>query len=316
MTINPIIPIWVMLLICALGVFVVAKQQDNAALARRTIIIALLFIINLRIMAPVGTDVEVSNNLNVLFVIDTTISMLAEDYQGETQRLSAVKADCGHIVSELRGARFSIIAFDNHARRLIPYIEDEALTLETIETLQIINEEYSRGSSLNVVRDDLIQSLESAYRKKDEKRINILFFISDGEMTNLDKLKSFTGAKKFIDGGAVLGYGTREGGYMRVVNKVTGEKEYVQDKTKTPYVHALSRIEEHNLQKIASDMGIDYIEMDQQANIAGKLKEIDQKLLTKSVPITTYDDIYYVFVVFLVPLLLWELIDLRRKVFP
>ena len=41
-----------------------------------------------------------------------------------------------------------------------------------------------------------------------------VFFITDGEITNNDSLESFSKASKYIDYGAVLGYGTKEGGKM------------------------------------------------------------------------------------------------------
>ncbi|MCL1852053.1 MAG: VWA domain-containing protein [Peptococcaceae bacterium] len=314
MTINPIIPVWLMLLVCVFGVFISGKQ-GKMHLVRRIAIIVLLFVINLRVMTPINTEVQVSNNLNVLFVVDTTISMLAEDYQGGAQRIAAVKADCGYIIDRLKGSRFSIIAFDNQARRLTPFIDDRALTLETLDNLQVIKEEYSVGSSLNVAREETIRSLETAYKKQEEKRVNILFFISDGEITNTDLLASFTGTAKYIDNGAVLGYGTPEGGVMRVVDDLTNEEEFIQDKTKTPFVKALSKLDESTLKRIAGDMGVDYIRMDQQTNIAHKLNEIDQKLQTKVVSINTFDDIYYIFVLPLVPLLVWELVAMRRRMF-
>ena len=51
----------------------------------------------------------ISNDLDVLFVVDNTISMIAEDYNGDNTRLSAVKEDIKHIVEELEGAKFSIV---------------------------------------------------------------------------------------------------------------------------------------------------------------------------------------------------------------
>lgn len=56
MIINPIIPIWLMAIICiALAIF---KRKGKFAYIRQIIMIILLFMINLRMMIP--TDVEVS----------------------------------------------------------------------------------------------------------------------------------------------------------------------------------------------------------------------------------------------------------------
>ena len=60
-------------------------------------------------MVP-GKDVtNLSNNVDVLFVIDNTISMLAEDYDGDGRRMDAVKEDCKYIMEQFPGASFSVV---------------------------------------------------------------------------------------------------------------------------------------------------------------------------------------------------------------
>ena len=55
----------------------------------------------------------------------------------------------------------------------------------------------------------------------------ILFFISDGEITSEEKLSSFSSIKKYVDDGAVLGYGTSSGGKMKITDSLTKTENYI-----------------------------------------------------------------------------------------
>ncbi|MCI8621610.1 MAG: hypothetical protein HFJ50_08010 [Clostridia bacterium] len=99
MIVNPIIPIWLMLIICTVLIFLIVKNKEHKL--KRVIIVTLLFVINLRIMLPNGKNREISSNLDVVFVIDNTISMIADDYEGKVSRLEAVKEDMEFIVDKL-----------------------------------------------------------------------------------------------------------------------------------------------------------------------------------------------------------------------
>ena len=312
---NPIIPIWIMVLICII-ISVIAKSKNKYSFLRKFIIIILVFTINLRIMiSSEGTKIVPSNNLDVLFVVDNTISMLAEDYNGKGQRLTAIKKDCNYIIDKLNGANFSVITFNNSSRVVIPYTKDASLAAEAISTIKVMDEMYAEGSSLNIALDEIIRSLEASDKKEDRNRI--IFFISDGEITNNDTLKSFSGAKKNIDNGAVLGYGSSAGGYMRAKDMFSGEEKYIEDTSLNfPYPKAVSKIDENNLKKVANDMGIDYIHMEKQADIDSKLKEITKELVKttdESQKATVYVDIYYIFAIPLVLLLIYEFINYKRR---
>ena len=74
MIVNPILPIWAMALICIVLLFLITRNNKKRAL-RQVLIIILLFIINLRIQLKSGTSQIVTTNIDVLFVIDNTLSM-------------------------------------------------------------------------------------------------------------------------------------------------------------------------------------------------------------------------------------------------
>lgn len=294
-------------------IMLVLKRKGVFPYLRQVFIVLLVFVINLRIMIP-SDHIDSSTSkmeLSVLFVVDNTISMIAKDYNGSTERLTAAKEDCSYIIQELYGADFSVITFDNKAKRLSPFTSDTEFAKNSISSILPIDEFYARGSSMNTCKELLVETLK--YTKKEAGTPVAVFFISDGEITNEDTLESFVQAAPYIDYGAVLGYGTQQGGKMYPIS-YDGENEApLQDESDYPYKDAISKIDENNLQQLADDMGVRYVHMTAQENIEDTLKEIRQ-----AVDISTegggetsgYQDIYYWFVL---PLLLLLIYDFIRK---
>ena len=314
MIINPIIPIWLMIIICAV-LLIIFRPREKLRFFRQILIIVLLFVINLRFMEPSSNVVFIDNEIDILFVIDSTLSMVAEDYNGKTPRLSAVKADCEYIINKIPGAKYSVISFDNTAKIVIPYTRDTEITLDGINSINVLSELYARGSSLNAPKEVMKNNLENT----EKGRKQIVFFMSDGEITSEEKLESYSEIKKYIDDGAVLGYGTTSGGRMRVKSSYYDNTlgNYLQDRSEWPYKEAISVIDETNLKQIASDLGIDYINMNKRSNIDSKIKKITNNNFknseTESIG-TSYTDIYYIFSGVLCVLLVIEFISYKRRI--
>lgn len=304
---NPILPIWLMTILCVM--MLLMKRKGIFPCLRQIIIILLLFLINLRIMIP-SEHVDSSSSkidVSVLFVIDNTISMLATDYKDNTERLTAVKADCSYIIDKLYGADFSVITFDNTAKIMSPFTSDTDFAKNTINSIYPMNELYARGSSMNVCKEMLLEVLEQIKNKTDGSVA--VFFISDGEITNESTLESFTKAAPYIDYGAVLGYGTEQGGKMYPKSFDGETKTALQDESEYPYTDALSKIDEDNLQQLANDMEISYINMSAGKNIESALEEIRQNTATSTEDgeqTNGYQDIYYWFVFPLLLLLIYD----------
>lgn len=190
------------------------------------------------------------------------------------------------------------------------------MTVQGLQTMQIAEELYATGSTPNIVLDDMLKVLKASKEKENRKRI--VFFISDGEITNNENLKSFAELKKYVDGGAVLGYGTTNGGYMKVTDRYSGSTSYLEDKTDYsiyPYPKAVSKIDESNLKAIANDMGVDYINMSKQPNINSKMSEIKSRYEDASSVENKngYTDLYFVFAVPLLGLLVYEFVVYKKK---
>lgn len=319
MILNPIIPIWLMTIIC-IGLLLL-KRKGVWPYIRQIVIVILIFVINLRIMLP-GEAVNVQEqemNVHVLFVIDDTISMLAEDYDGKRTRLEGVKEDCQYIVDELPGARFSVISFHNTANLLSPFTNNAEYVKSTIESIYPLDDLYARGSSMNVAKDVMLHTLQDIKEKRDTKVV--LFFISDGEVTDGSNLESFEEVAQYVSNGAVLGYGTETGGNMHVKN-YDDELVLVEDESGYDNKPAVSKIDEVNLKKLAKDFGIEYVNGNQGKSLDSIINDVknsaevikkssDEK--KESNQVETATDIYYFFVIPLLILLLFEVITLIRK---
>ncbi len=307
MRIHPIIPIWILTPIFLLLCFFLLKKRQLKGNIKTILILVLLFLINLRFQIRSDSLSPTTNNLDVLFVIDTTISMNAEDgYQNKT-RLENVKETCKKILEELNGARFSLITFDNSAKIITPFVRDINIPMESIEVLRVKDQFYAQGSSLNTPKEYMETVLKSAVKKED--RIRIVFFISDGEITGDEKLTSYSSLKKFIDGGAVLGFGTTTGGKMKVKDEYDGTESYLKYyEGNFPNDDAISKFDESNLQKIANDLKINYLHVENNSSIDSLLKSVKKNAISKlsDEQETGYDDIYYIFLIPLFILLLLE----------
>ena len=350
MILNPIIPIWIMVLICiVLIAFVIYDKQffekikinnkDKTRTPRqkqliknyvinlslKVLIIIIIFIINMRPMVQSGEAEVLTTDASVLFVIDKSVSMAALDYNGEKERLEGIRKDCTYIIDELAGAKFSVITFGDEAKKELPFTIDSNMVNNLIKSIRVEDEYYAKGTSINIVNDVLEKTLKEQKEqnaKEGKSTQIILFFITDGEITSQDKtLESFENIRQYISDGAVLGYGTTTGGKMvRELYKDQPNSEYYYkyyyDENYKRQV-ALSKIDESNLNKLATDMSIEYIHMDRQSNINNKLRSIKQKLESSESnqdKTFKYDDIYYYFAAILGILLILNFVNQKRRI--
>ena len=312
---RPLLPPVVLGIIIAVvfaGVLVAILRRKNSLIKklvsvfRNLAIFLLIFVILLRPMnRRFDMDLELKN-IDVLFVVDTTISMWATDYGNGRTRIRGVSDNAAYIMQELSGSNFALIRFDNRAQVLAPFTQDMDNVDDAFATLREPDRYYARGSSPNVVYDDLEKMLESSAAKED--RMTVLFFISDGEITaEGETLRNFSELSQYVDGGAVLGYGTKEGATMQDANGIIRDPETHTD--------AISRIDEDNLRKLSEDLDIDYIHMVDDKNVAYLLETIKSGSVSYvgNEDAYIYDDTYYWYVIPLAALLLWEMVVVLRE---
>ena len=182
-----------------------------------------------------STDI-ITSNLDVALVVDTTISMWAEDH-GKGTRMDGVKKDIDRIMNKLPGSSFSLIRFDNGAEILTPYTQDINLIHEILDEFHMPAYSTATGSSPNTSHEAMKAVLQSAAARQGNRR-TIVFFFSDGETTDGSSL--------------MMGYGTEKGGRMYYPGR-----GYITDTSRG--TDARSVMDEDALRQIAEDLDIAYV---------------------------------------------------------
>lgn len=202
-------------------------------------------------------EVEMRSNVEIFIAVDRTGSMAAEDWQGDQPRLDGVRRDITSLVKATAGSRYAIVSWDSSSRLELPVTTDSSAVVSFAELLHQEVSEFSAGSSINRPLPTLEEALLSAKESRPEN-LRYLVIFSDGESTDESSLGVAPGweaLKSLIDGGAVVGYGTQEGGPMRIYQVGSGtSEEYMMDPD-APGTQAISQIDQETLQALGDILG-------------------------------------------------------------
>ena len=287
MILQPLLSWWILAIIfLPIVIFcvwlIVINKTARKSWMRRLVIIILILLAFLRPSIP-GVSKHTGNaSLDVFFIIDATYSVKAMDYDGNKERCS-------------------VVIFDTSAYVALPLTSDTSTLASIVDTIQPQYEFYGKGSSIDMPLEITEKEL-SRVSKVSPGRGLVLFYLGDGEQTEEEKPKSFSPIKKYIKGGAVLGYGTSSGGKMH--GPFWGTKyqwdsqEFIKDLStgNYPAPDALSKIDEANLKNIADQAGIKYIHRTKPGEIEGITKAIDVgSIVRQNKDASSYDDISWMF---------------------
>ncbi|WP_245647484.1 vWA domain-containing protein [Microbacterium hydrocarbonoxydans] len=258
---QPVLNIFLLVLLCApvaaLAVLalVKAKGRGRALWAMRLVLLLACFVLFLRPGIPGGATQTLATDTDIVLVVDTTASIVAEDWDGDQPRLDGVRADVQAIVDEYPGARFALITFDASADLRLPLTTDTTALVSSLEVLRPEVTSQSRGSSIGIANELLADTLSNAAESSPD-RSRMVFYFGDGEQTVTSAPEPFDGSEKLTDAGAVFGYGTAEGGPMKLTTGSVGDSssEYIEYEG----ANALSVIDEKNLEAIAAELGVPY----------------------------------------------------------
>lgn len=316
MHLEMLMPLWAiiplfgaMLVLCT--VMLVRRPRQRGAWARRTLMVLLLLVVALRPVTRIEGEQTQRMNANVFFVVDRTGSMNAEDYAGEQPRLEGVKQDMQQVMSMTEGARYSIIAFDSTATEQLPLTTDAGAAKAWVDTLTTEPTAYSTGSNVDRPLPSLLREISDAKREDPDSSV-LVYFLSDGENTDGQESESFSQAAGFVDGGGVLGYGTAEGGPM----KIQGGEDHGEYITGPDGQPGISTIDEQQLQTIAGELGVPYLHRtDPEAPIEGTMEGITLRPVpTESTRgVASFDDWYWLASIPLTALLIWELGEMTYR---
>lgn len=334
MIFRPVFHVALLGIIAVLGaifVFLSAKRATRRHVMdvlRRFLIVVTVIIMGAGPSIP-GEAQEVTSTLEVYFVIDRTGSMAAEDWDGNNPRIDGVRNDVAIMMNALTGARFSIMSWDSKIHTDLPLTSDASAVVSYMDSFDRELSRSSQGSSVNRPAKDLAKLLKKN-KERHPQNVRALFVFSDGETSNQDHWTSapsgeasdWDAVKEYIDGGLVLGYGTEEGGPMKVLrlgdsgSQSGGKPEYIHDSSKPGNPIAISKIDEAALADVASRVGVDYVHSPDKSAIESHARSMFDKASTLAESRNlkdTYRYIIWPFALLLGGLLAWEGATLAQR---
>lgn len=313
MTFQPVITPVLLVLLFAPLVFIVVRALITAKSHRqrglwgtRALLVALCFVMLLR-PGITGTPTQtVTTNTDIFLVVDTTASIVAEDWGDAEPRINGIREDIAELVTQYAGARFSLITFASAAEIRLPLTTDSSAVMSSLAVMRPETTSVSRGSDIGAAAATLERVLTTAAESADD-RSRMVFYFGDGEQTSSRTPKSFAASRELTDGGAVFGYGTAQGGPMKVTSG------YATDSPDDSYIEydgevALSVIDDENLQTIADDLGLTL-----QLRVAGTAADFppaptSSMTLTNSETAGGVSDLSWILAIAVSALIAWELL--------
>ena len=221
----------------------------------RLVMLLLLVAIALRPGWGTAASAGRPSDVEVLVFADRTTSMSALDWNGERPRLDGVREDVTALMEALPSARLALVTFGREVRAELPSTNDVALVDQTLELLPREEVFAGEGSLIDRPLDTMTAMLTELQQEHPERR-RVVILMADGENTAPDAQRSFAPLEPLVDAGAVLGYGTEEGGLMPL-DEDRPDSGWVPDPaTGEP---ARSRLDESNLRTVAREMGVPYL---------------------------------------------------------
>ena len=327
MIFRPVFHVVVLGIIAVLGalfVFLSAKRATRRHVMdvlRRFLIVVAVIIMGAGPSIP-GEAQEVTSTLEVYFVIDRTGSMAAEDWDGAKPRIDGVRNDVAIMMNILTGSRFSIMSWDSRAHTDLPLTSDASAVVSYMDSFDRELSSSSQGSSVNRPAQDIAKLLKKN-KERHPQNVRALFVFTDGETSNQNHWTSapsgeasdWDAVKEYIDGGLVLGYGTEEGGPMKVLRLGNSEAQsddddgYIHDLSQPGNPIAISKIDEAALQSAASRIGVDYVHSPDKSAIESHARTILEgasEIAEQRNMKDTYRYIIWPFALLLGGLLAWE----------
>ena len=261
-------------------------------------------------------------NVDIFLVVDSTISMMAEDYKGGGVRLDGVKSDIRGLTEHFAGARFSLVTFANTATPELPLTTDTTAVNAAAETIFVPDTYRAGGSDIGVAAEELT-ALLTAHKDRGLNRSRLVFYFGDGE-NNSNNRTSFSGLKNIVSGGAVFGYGTESGGKMinqreaynaQMYNrKVYESSKYVRDYS--AFQPAISKASYENLDKIASELGIKSFKRNDGGSVGDLMKDFrfERSHLADDGAVAYAETYYLLAIIFLILVVLeWRTLFLHYR---
>lgn len=162
---------------------------------------------------------QLTGNQDILFVVDTTLSMNANDGRNgnDQTRLENAKEDITAIAKENIGASIAIMTFTDVPMLYLPLTPNTAditTAIETLYTPSYLNNPPSIARYTDIFKE--VTTYMEAQKKNDPTRQRTVIFVSDFEIfnkseTNEEVLAAAAPLKTHAGGFAAITYGSSEG---------------------------------------------------------------------------------------------------------
>ena len=313
MIFKPIIPIYAIIIILATSIIAVIVCAINRKCRKsnnfiRLGILVLLSLTLLRPIVPFETKAQsVRSNTVLYFIVDNTGSMAVEDEDGKA-RIKALSADMEKIIDSFGAIKVGIFTQDVLTYQMMPVSSDIKTAINLAKNLGPKNTSSSEGTDLNKLIKEAANYINSYTEAKNGAEV-IIFVMSDGENAiNGSQNYSLTkGDFNSFAYGAVIGYGSEEGGkvpnYAAFLDANSGVLVYHKQPSK-PFVtdennnEVISKIDEQSLKSIASLYGFEYRKSTDgidQVIQAAKEKAGKTTYLDETIDISNTFELYWIF---------------------
>ncbi|MGH3580110.1 MAG: vWA domain-containing protein [Mycobacterium sp.] len=261
--------------------------------------------------ATTGDQTRLVSDINLFLVVDRSVTMRVGDYGDQQPRMVGVRDDIAALLEEYRGARVGLIGFATDARVNWPLSQDEfsfrayAKNLSAYSLTAYDASSYTNPTAAGPVLREQLQTAKDNYPKSK----NLVFYFGDGGTGLRANPEPLDVPAELIAGGAVLGYGTEEGGPIPQ-GFSDGRKTYIGDPV-TQTV-GMAMINETELQSVAEGLHVPYFHREAGKPITPTLPSVDSSFMSDVVeppggnPLVGRTELYWVFALIAAALLLAE----------
>jgi Ca-activated chloride channel homolog len=217
----------------------VSATRQKARMAMIVAAVALLVLALARPQWGFTQEEARQRGLDIIMVIDTSKSMLAQDVQPD--RLARAKLAALDLAQRAKTDRLGLVAFAGSAFLECPLTLDDSAFGESVASLDTTT--ISQGGT---AIGDAINEARTAF-KKDSGNHKVIVLFTDGEDQDTDAVAA---AQKAADAGIIIftvGVGTTEGELLRIHDD-QGRLDYIRDDQGKP---VKSHLNEELLQQIA-----------------------------------------------------------------
>ncbi|MBP5633355.1 VWA domain-containing protein [Candidatus Saccharibacteria bacterium] len=319
MIFRPIIPIaWIMIaavLLFGFALFcLIRKTMRHGYIFRRIIIIALILVAFLRPMVGNESVERLVSDLNLFFVVDNSGSMATKDMEGgERYRYEVAKADIKNIIRMFPGARYSMTVLDYNVYQSLPLTTDASMATAAGDAIRPRKSNATAGTDLSDLLEFATKRIVK-YNKRNPDRRSVIFILTDGEESNEKLTELPEQLKQALSTGAVIGYGTTAGGKVHRVSNTNEilENEFILESTLSSEYH-ISKLNETNLNNMASKLGLRYIKRDDTGELPKDLENYFWENAKNTDSTTGKMDLYWAIALIVIALLLWDATVVAHK---